>query len=318
MAYSLNDKTVVRGGYGLFWAPWSSGVQSAPGYSQTTSLQQDIDRFRSRRSTTRSRQGWRRSRATACGMLTGVSTSISFIDPDRDAPRVHQYSVDIQRQLPGDMSVGLTYMGATGQHLTWGDRRQHQPGRSEVPAAEQRQRRERADAARAEPVLRRSRRGRLRDARADDSAQSAAAAVPAVRQRQHASSSTLARSQYHAGVIQLTKRATGWWGGRVSYTYSRLYDNQFGQGNYYSNAPGILNNYTAMPWSEYFDLDAEYGRSRLDSPHKLAASPIVPPAVRRRPTLAARAASATGSPAAGRSPPSSRCRAASRWASART
>ena len=45
-------------------------------------------------------------------MLTGVSTSISFIDPERDAPRVHQYSVDMQRQLPGDMSIGLTYMGA--------------------------------------------------------------------------------------------------------------------------------------------------------------------------------------------------------------
>ena len=34
--------------------------------------------------------------------------------------------------------------------------------------------------------------------------------------------STLARSQYHAGVISISKRATGWWGGRISYTYSRL------------------------------------------------------------------------------------------------
>ena len=92
--------------------------------------------------------------------------------------------------------------------------------------------------------------------------------------------STLARSQYHAGVIQLTKRASGWWGGRFSYTYSRLNDNQFAQSNYYSDTPGggvplILNNYTAIPWSEYFDPDAEYGRSRLDSPHKLVASPII-------------------------------------------
>jgi hypothetical protein len=87
--------------------------------------------------------------------------------------------------------------------------------------------------------------------------------------------STLGRSQYHAGVVALTKRATGWWGGRVSYTYSRLYDNQFGQGNYYSSSPGILNNYTAVPWSDYFDPDVEYGRSLLDSPHKLVASPII-------------------------------------------
>jgi hypothetical protein len=54
-----------------------------------------------------------------------------------------------------------------------------------------------------------------------------------------------------------------------------LDDNQFAQGNYYSNAPGILNNFTAVPWSEYFNPEAEYGRSRLDSPHKLVASPII-------------------------------------------
>ena len=87
--------------------------------------------------------------------------------------------------------------------------------------------------------------------------------------------STLARSQYDAGVISISKRATGWWGGRISYTYSRLYDNQFGQGNYYSSSPGILNNFTADPESAYFNPDAEYGRSLLDSPHKLVASPII-------------------------------------------
>jgi hypothetical protein len=75
-------------------------------------------------------------------------------------------------------------------------------------------------------------------------------------------------------VVSISKRATGWWGGRFSYTYSRLWDNQFGQGNYYSSSPGILNNFTADPESEYFNPDAEYGRSLLDSPHKLVASPI--------------------------------------------
>jgi hypothetical protein len=86
--------------------------------------------------------------------------------------------------------------------------------------------------------------------------------------------STLARSKYDAGVISISKRATGWWGGRISYTYSRLWDSQFGQGNYYSSSPGILNNFTADPESPYFNPDAEYGRSLLDSPHKLVASPI--------------------------------------------
>jgi hypothetical protein len=87
--------------------------------------------------------------------------------------------------------------------------------------------------------------------------------------------STHAKSLYNAGVIQINKRLSGWWGGRVSYTYSRLNDNQFAQGNYYSGSPGILNNYTAVPWSPYYNPDAEYGMSLLDSPHKIVASPIL-------------------------------------------
>jgi hypothetical protein len=68
---------------------------------------------------------------------------------------------------------------------------------------------------------------------------------------------------------------TGLWGGRISYTYSQLKDNQFGQGNYYTSAPGVLNNYTAIPGSPYYDPDAEFGQSLLDSPHKIVASPII-------------------------------------------
>ena len=66
-----------------------------------------------------------------------------------------------------------------------------------------------------------------------------------------------------------------WWSGSFSYTYSRLSDNQFGQGNYYTSAPGLLNNYTFIEDSRYFNPDAEYGRSLLDSPHKVAITPIV-------------------------------------------
>jgi hypothetical protein len=40
-AYSINPKTVVRGGYGLFWAPWAYGANNSVGFSSTTNLQQD-------------------------------------------------------------------------------------------------------------------------------------------------------------------------------------------------------------------------------------------------------------------------------------
>jgi hypothetical protein len=87
--------------------------------------------------------------------------------------------------------------------------------------------------------------------------------------------STGAHSQYNAAIFQIRKRVTGWWGGNVSYTFSRLKDNQWGETNYYASAPGIQNNYEVIPGSPYYNPDAEYGRSLLDSPHKLVIAPTV-------------------------------------------
>lgn len=275
-AYSLNQRTVIRGGYGLFWAPWQSGVLTADGYSATTVLQQDtlvpittIDNpFPS---------GLAPISGNTGGLLTGVSSNITFIDPERTAPRVHQYSVDMQRQLPGDMSVGVTYMGSTGQNLTWGGTATGAVNINQVDPKYL-------------PLNNPGGTNLLTQLVANPFFGVAGAGSFATRSTIQRNQllrpfpqfgdinmiySTLARSQYHAAVVQVNRRMTGLWGGRISYTYSRLDDNQFAQTNYYSNAPGILNQLTAVPWSEYYDPDVEYGRSRLDSPHKLVASPIL-------------------------------------------
>jgi hypothetical protein len=78
--------------------------------------------------------------------------------------------------------------------------------------------------------------------------------------------STLARNQYHAGIFKLEKRMSNGWGGRVNYTYSRLEDNQFGEGNSYAFNTGNAQN--------AYDLEAEYSIGLLDVPHKLVLSPI--------------------------------------------
>ena len=41
-------------------------------------------------------------------------------------------------------------------------------------------------------------------------------------------------NNYNAGVIEFTKRLSHGWGGRFSYTYSVLKDNQFGETNFYA------------------------------------------------------------------------------------
>lgn len=84
-----------------------------------------------------------------------------------------------------------------------------------------------------------------------------------------------AKSQYHALILQLRKRVSGWWGGNFNYTFSRLRDNQFGASNYYSSAPGVVDNYTYIPGSPTYNTDVDYGLSLLDQPHKVVMSPIV-------------------------------------------
>src|SRR5262249_6093676 len=86
---------------------------------------------------------------------------------------------------------------------------------------------------------------------------------------------TGAHSMYHAAIVQLRKRAARLWGGHVSYTHSRLNDNQFAESNYFSSTPGIQNYYTVIPGSEYYNPEQEYGRSLLDSPHKLVIAPTL-------------------------------------------
>jgi hypothetical protein len=76
------------------------------------------------------------------------------------------------------------------------------------------------------------------------------------------------KRQYHAFTLVLDKRVTrGWWGGRYSYTWSRLEDNQFGEDSTYQTR-------TAVPQNVY-DLDAEYGISNFDSPHRIVLAPII-------------------------------------------
>jgi hypothetical protein len=75
------------------------------------------------------------------------------------------------------------------------------------------------------------------------------------------------RRRYHAAVFRFEKRFRGGYGGRVNYTWSRTDDNVIGEGNAYSNRNGsALDNY---------NLDAEYGPSITDTPHRVNVSGIV-------------------------------------------
>ena len=267
-AFTLNDKTVMRAGYGLFWAPWAYGANNSVGYSATTSLQQDttipitniVNPFPS---------GLIPISGNSLGLNSGVSSAISFVDPNKTAPYVQQYSADVQRELFGNLSMTVAYIGSTGRSLTVAgnvninqlDPKYLKP--ELVTAMTQNV---------ANPFFGVAGAGSF-TTRATIPRNQLLRPFPQFDTVNMAETNN-GKSQYHAGVISLRKRMT-WWSGSFSYTYSRLWDNQFGQGNYYTSAPGLLNAYTFDEASPYFNPDSEYGVSLLDSPHKVAMTPTV-------------------------------------------
>jgi hypothetical protein len=177
---------------------------------------------------------------------------------------VQQYSVDIQRELPRGMAVSVGYIGARGDDLSLGAADGGQLNINELDPSLLRLGSALLDAV-PNPFFGNANAGAL-------------ATAQTVQRRQllrpfpqfgnvFILGATEGKSRYNAAVVKLTKRVAGW-GGTFNYTYSVLKDNQFGQNNFYSRTP------RALPLSSY-DLDAEYGYSIIDVPHRLVLSPIV-------------------------------------------
>ena len=69
---------------------------------------------------TRSRTASCRRRAARWACWPAPAPASRFVDQNRGAPRVQQYSVDLQRELGGDMAFTVSYVGARGDHLPLG------------------------------------------------------------------------------------------------------------------------------------------------------------------------------------------------------
>ena len=265
--YSLTDKTVVRGGYGLFWAPWNYPSPNNTNYGQlgftgVTTLQQNtlvpiasIDNpFPG---------GLSQPVGSSLGLLAGVGGNIDFVDQEKGSSRVQQYSVDFQRELPGNTAVSIGYTGAKGDSLSFGgtadavininqlEPRYFALGSQLVQLVPN-------------PFFGVAGAGPLASQATIQRGQLLRPFPQFLNVLAHQVSG--GRSRYDALILEFNKRVTGWWGGRVSYTRSRLMDNQFGQTNYYSATGTIVDNY---------DTDREYWYGMIDVPHKLVVAPIV-------------------------------------------
>jgi hypothetical protein len=272
MVYSLNSKTVIRAGYGIYWAPWNYQAVGANnygniGFTQVTTTPQNqfrpdvnmINPF-----PTGVLQPFGNSR----GALTGVGQVVEFIDQEKGAPQIHQYSVDIAREIPGNIALGFEYVGATGRDLGLGGSNDGIININQV-----------------DPVHLGLGNALLEQVPNPffglPNGQGFAVTSPTVQRRQLLRpfpqfgdilmrQNTSGESQYHAAVFKLEKRVTGGWGGRINYTFSRLKDNQFGETNFFSQNTG-----SRAEAQNAYNIDDEYSVGLLDVPHKLVISPIV-------------------------------------------
>ncbi|SPF54703.1 TonB-dependent receptor [Candidatus Sulfopaludibacter sp. SbA4] len=122
LAWQVTPKTIVRGGYGLFWAPqFAIGTPyNPPGYTATTTYVASLDgnSTPANNLTNPFPAGLAVPTGNSLGALTGIGQALSIIDPNARSPRVQQFSIDIQRQLPFGVAAEIGYVGSRSSHLT--------------------------------------------------------------------------------------------------------------------------------------------------------------------------------------------------------
>ena len=122
-AFALTPKTILRGGYGLFWAPLSFSLQSAFGYTATTTYVSSNDGGATPANSLSNPfpTGVLQPSGNTLGLLAGVGgQNITAPSDTARSTRVHQYSLDIQRELPGGFVVTLGLAGSVTHDLVQG------------------------------------------------------------------------------------------------------------------------------------------------------------------------------------------------------
>jgi hypothetical protein len=120
-AYVVDSKTTLRGGWGMFYAPTFFGVDTAtaPGYVNVTTYNPSNDGNATPGAGLSNPfpSGVIAPAGNSLGALTSIGSTISYVDQNRGAGLVQQFSFDIQRQLPWGIAAQLGYVGSRSRNL---------------------------------------------------------------------------------------------------------------------------------------------------------------------------------------------------------
>ena len=269
-AWSAGPKTVLRGGYGLFWAPHQyAGINSnnlgTRGFTQVTdyvaSRDGGLTPCANCNIVNPFPNGIAQPTGSANGILTGAGGTVQFIDQFRKSAYVHQYSLDLQHELFGRVVAGIGYIGATTRRIGLGGNDSATLNINQLDPRFQ---------ALGSALLDLVPNPFFGDPRFGD-----LSAEPTIERGQllrpypqfgdvRAHQVSQGRAQYHSVVLRLERPMVSGWGGRINYTFSSNKNNIFGELNQFSNNSGSRN----RPVNSY-DVDAEYSNSITEQPHRL-------------------------------------------------
>ncbi len=265
-SWTLTPSSVVRGGYGVFWVPYQPTNETRRGYETFTNYFASNDGGLTPAGTLTDPfpNGIEQPAGSSLGLLTGAGGDVDFPDQFRESAYVQQYSVEIQRELPGALVLSAGYLGSRSERLGFGGAESSAPvninqldpsylelGSSLLDPV--------PNPFFGNPIF-------------GDLSQS-----PTVPRSQllrpypqfgnlYARQVSAGKRRYDSLVLRADRRFRSGFGGRINYTWSRTDDNIVGEDNAFSQRrPFALNNY---------DLDSEYSPSITDTPHRLNLSGI--------------------------------------------
>jgi hypothetical protein len=264
-AWSVNPSTVLRGGYGLFWAPVqypfpSETNMGTRGYTAVTSYFASADGGLTPAGTLTNPfpRGIEEPMASSQGLLTGAGGDVDFVDQFSKPAYVHQYSVDVQRQLGGNMAVTVGYIGSRGENLLVGGTNAVTLNINQLDPEYQALGTQLLQQV-PNPFFGNATFGALSRNATISYGQLLRPYPQFLNVNAHRVSG--ASSRYHSLVAKLDRRIRDGWGFNVNYTFSSLEDSQMGETNYFSGR-------SATPLDNY-DIEREYATSLLDTPHRV-------------------------------------------------
>jgi hypothetical protein len=112
-AFQVASSTVLRGGYGLYYLPtfdhgFTNGFSQATPYVAST----DGNLTPANRLSNPYPAGLDRPSGSSLGAATFLGRGFSFGYRDREIPKVHQFSLGIQQELPFRMLIDASYVGS--------------------------------------------------------------------------------------------------------------------------------------------------------------------------------------------------------------